>query len=67
MINPLKEAARGLHNAFVQSRKKEGGKVVGYSCTFIPEEILHAAGVLPFRLRGIGTASMSIGIRTLGQ
>ena len=61
MINPLKEAARGLHNAFVQSRKKEGGKVVGYSCTFIPEEILHAAGVLPFRLRGIGTASMSIG------
>ena len=61
MINPLKEAARGLHNAFVQSRKKEGGKVVGYSCTFIPEEILHAAGVLPFRLRGIGTTSMSIG------
>lgn len=61
MINPMKEATRGLDNAFVQSRKKEGGKVVGYSCTFIPEEILHAAGVLPFRLRGVGTTSMSIG------
>ncbi len=34
---------------------------MGYSCTFIPEEILHAAGLLPFRLRGIGTTSVSIG------
>jgi benzoyl-CoA reductase/2-hydroxyglutaryl-CoA dehydratase subunit BcrC/BadD/HgdB len=61
MINNMKEAARSLQNAFVQERKKDGGKVVGYSCTFIPEEILHAAGLLPFRLRGIGTMSMSIG------
>src|SRR5512145_2232702 len=57
----MKETARSLQNAFVRERKKDGGRVVGYSCTFIPEEILHAAGLLPFRLRGIGTTSLSIG------
>lgn len=61
MIGQMKETARSLQNAFVRERKKDGGRVVGYSCTFIPEEILHAAGLLPFRLRGIGTTSLSIG------
>ena len=61
MIDKLKSVATSLDNEFVQKWKKDGGKVVGYSCTFIPEEILHAAGLLPFRLRGIGTTSVSIG------
>jgi bcr-type benzoyl-CoA reductase subunit C len=61
MIDKLKSVATSLHNEFVQKWKKDGGKVVGYSCTFIPEEILHAAGLLPFRLRGVGTTKVSIG------
>lgn len=61
MIDKLKTAAASLNNEFVQKWKEEGGKVVGYSCTFIPEEILHAAGLLPFRLRGVGTTKVSIG------
>ena len=47
MIDKLKSVATSLHNEFVQKWKKDKGKVVGYSCTFIPEEILHAAGLLP--------------------
>lgn len=61
MLGPIKDAATTLCNAFVQDWKNDGGKVVGYSCTFIPEEIIHAAGLLPFRLRGVGTTSLSIG------
>ena len=61
MIDAMREAATTLENRFVREWKEAGGKVVGYSCTFIPEEILHAAGLLPFRLRGIGTTSLSIG------
>lgn len=30
--------------------KKNGGKVVGFYCGYFPEEILHAAGILPFRI-----------------
>ncbi len=32
--------------------KKKGGKVVGYFCDNIPEEIILAAGFFPFRLSG---------------
>lgn len=33
-------------------KQRTGGKVVGYLCTYIPEEVLYAAGVLPVRLLG---------------
>jgi bzd-type benzoyl-CoA reductase N subunit len=32
--------------------KSEGGKVVGHFCNYVPEEILHAAGVLSIRILG---------------
>jgi bcr-type benzoyl-CoA reductase subunit C len=32
--------------------KKRGGKVFGWLCTYVPEEILHAAGILPVRITG---------------
>jgi len=33
-------------------QKRTGGKVMGYFCTYVPEEILCAAGVLPVRVLG---------------
>jgi len=30
----------------------QGGKVFGWLCTYVPEEILHAAGILPVRITG---------------
>jgi benzoyl-CoA reductase/2-hydroxyglutaryl-CoA dehydratase subunit BcrC/BadD/HgdB len=32
--------------------KRKGGKVVGYFCDIIPEELISAAGFLPYRLSG---------------
>jgi bzd-type benzoyl-CoA reductase N subunit len=32
--------------------KKEGKKVIGYVCSFVPLEIIAAAGCIPFRVRG---------------
>lgn len=32
--------------------KENGGKAIGYNCIFIPEEMIHAAGMLPFRVTG---------------
>jgi bzd-type benzoyl-CoA reductase N subunit len=49
-----------LSNPFVENWKKEGGKVVGYACTYMPEEIISAAGMLPFRLRGTGCVGTSL-------
>lgn len=36
----------------VQRWRENGGKVVGHFQVYFPEEIAHAAGVLPFKLRG---------------
>jgi benzoyl-CoA reductase subunit C len=33
-------------------KRKTGGKVVGYICTYVPEEIMYAAGILPVRIFG---------------
>jgi bzd-type benzoyl-CoA reductase N subunit len=33
--------------------KKEGKKVAGWVCTYVPEEVIMAAGMLPIRMTGI--------------
>src|SRR3972149_7655032 len=33
-------------------KERTGGKVLGYFCTYLPEEIPYAAGVLPVRILG---------------
>ena len=35
-----------ISNEYVESWKKEGKKVVGTVCCHIPEEVIHAAGML---------------------
>lgn len=36
----------------VRELKKEGKKIVGYLCCFAPPEIMHAAGIVPYRITG---------------
>jgi bzd-type benzoyl-CoA reductase N subunit len=36
----------------IQEFKREGKKVFGWLCTYVPEEIIHAAGALPVRITG---------------
>jgi len=33
-------------------KRRTGGKAFGYFCTYFPEEVLHAAGILPMRILG---------------
>lgn len=60
MLKEFQELAKTLSNRFVQDWKDAGKQVVGFTCSYVPEEIIHAAGLLPFRIRGIGAASTSI-------
>src|SRR4030042_560091 len=36
----------------IEDHKSQGKKVFGWFCTYVPEEILHAAGALPVRITG---------------
>ena len=61
MIKEFIEASTALNNKHVTQWKKSGKKVVGYTCSYVPDEIFHAAGILPFRIRGFGAADVTIG------
>ncbi len=40
-------------------KKDKGGVIFGYLCTYAPEEIIHAAGALPYRVFGTGARTES--------
>nr|MDO8108918.1 2-hydroxyacyl-CoA dehydratase family protein [Candidatus Sigynarchaeota archaeon] len=52
--------AKELQNPHVTAWKAKGGKVVGFFCTDMPEEAIHAAGMLPFRMRGTGNQDYTL-------
>lgn len=49
------QAASCIANPELVRWRNGGGKVAGYFCSSMPEEILTAAGLLPFRIRGTGS------------
>ena len=52
MLEMFKEWYDARHAYANEWKKKTGGKVLGYFCTYVPEEIIYAAGVLPVRILG---------------
>ena len=61
MMKEFFETSTVLNNKYVKQWKESGKKVVGYTCSYVPDEIFHAAGILPFRIRGFGTTDTTIG------
>lgn len=54
-LKEFAEVTATLANPAVQEWRRQGGKVVGYFCSYFPEEIVTAAGFLPFRMRATGS------------
>jgi len=50
----LAETAGTILNPSIRKWKKGGGRVIGYFCSSMPEELFSAAGLLPFRMRATG-------------
>jgi benzoyl-CoA reductase subunit C len=51
-LKQFKKIFETHHDYAREWKKKTGGKVFGYMCTYVPEEILYAAGILPVRILG---------------
>jgi benzoyl-CoA reductase/2-hydroxyglutaryl-CoA dehydratase subunit BcrC/BadD/HgdB len=50
-MNPIKELysiSKKTHNSYL-----DGKKTMGYFCSYVPEEIIHAAGFVPYRMRSV--------------
>ena len=60
LLNEFEEVSRTLLNSYIEEWKGQGKKVLGYNCSYFPEEIVHAAGILPFRIRGTGCTETTL-------
>jgi benzoyl-CoA reductase subunit C len=54
---PVLERFREINRTFPKTKailehKAQGKKVFGWLCTYVPEEVIHAAGALPIRITG---------------
>lgn len=58
-IEEIYRTSESLSNPFIEDWKKQGKRIMGYYCTYIPEEIIHAADVLGFRIRATGSDGTS--------
>lgn len=52
MIEKFKDVYEKRHEYAMNWKRETGGKVLGYFCTYVPEEFLYAADVLPVRILG---------------
>jgi len=51
-LEKFKEVWEKRHDYARDWKKRTGGEVVAYFCTYVPEEILYAANILPVRILG---------------
>ena len=51
-IENLFKSTETLSNPYIEEWKKQNKKILGYYCTSVPEEIIHAGGLMGYRMRG---------------
>ncbi len=54
ILQEFSNIAESLVNPALESWTKDGKKVVGFFCSYLPEEILYAADIVPYRVRAAG-------------
>jgi bzd-type benzoyl-CoA reductase N subunit len=58
-LQELTEVSKTLGNSHIDAWKADGRKVVGFVCSYMPEEILYALDILPYRITGKGVQDTS--------
>ena len=59
-LDTFKEAAETIVNPELKKWLDGGGKVGGYFCCYAPEEVITAAGMVPFRVRATGSTGTEL-------
>jgi len=59
--DPFLTISNSIQNSYIKKWQENNKKVIGYYCTYIPEELLYAADVLPFRIRATGNKDTELG------
>lgn len=67
LMGNLLDAARELKNPFLEDFMSKGGRVIGYACVSTPREILDAFGILPYRIRSLGSPERDLSDAYMGR
>ncbi len=59
-MDEFQEITSTLINPYLKEWKDNGGKIIGYFCTHVPDELITAAGMLPFRMRATGSTGTEL-------
>ncbi len=60
VLENFEEITSTVLNPALKEWKDNGGRIIGYFCTHVPDELLTAAGVLPFRMRATGSTGTEL-------
>lgn len=52
MVKAFSELVENRHDYAADWKERKKGRLFGYLCTYVPEEIIYAAGILPVRILG---------------
>jgi benzoyl-CoA reductase/2-hydroxyglutaryl-CoA dehydratase subunit BcrC/BadD/HgdB len=58
-LEELFELSSSNRNSAIKAWKEEGKKVVGYWCSYIPSEIIHAGKIFPYKVKGLNAGGTS--------
>ncbi|RJR18874.1 MAG: 2-hydroxyacyl-CoA dehydratase [Desulfobacteraceae bacterium] len=58
-LEEIFELSSSNRNSAVKAWKENGGKMVGYWCSYIPCELIHAAGLFPYKVKGLNANGTS--------
>jgi len=59
-LEELKALPERSENPYIADWKSKGGRIVGYTCHYAPAEIIHAAGIFPYRMEARGCAETGL-------
>lgn len=61
VLNEFKKIAADPYNDHLKAHQAAGGRVIGIFCSYVPEEIIIAAGMVPYRMRATGSTKTTLG------
>ncbi len=59
-LEEINRVVSTLENPYVAEFVEQGKSIVGYVCSYLPEEVLYAADILPYRITGRGCNDTSL-------
>jgi benzoyl-CoA reductase subunit C len=60
VLENMSEIARTTINPYLNEAKSAGGRVIGYFCSYVPVEIIHAAGFIPYKMRAVESSGTDL-------